>query len=79
MSLKNAEDMGEAGGAHVTTTSPLSPRVWSVRGRLAFLYTLASFGLLALSGFFLYWVLASSLRKEDARSFASVPTSWSRK
>ena len=68
MSLKSAEDTGRAGGAHGTSTSPLSPRVWSVRGRLAFLYTLASFGLLALSGFFLYWVLASNLRKEDARS-----------
>jgi two-component system heavy metal sensor histidine kinase CusS len=47
---------------------PARPSVWSVRGRLAFLYTLTSFGLLALSGFFLYWVLVSNLRREDVRS-----------
>ena len=48
--------------------APSRPGSWSVRGRLAFLYTLTSFGLLALSGFFLYWVLVSNLRKEDNRS-----------
>ncbi len=42
-------------------------RAWSIKRKLAVLYIVSAFGILLVSTVFLYWVLASRLRKEDGQ------------
>ncbi len=54
-------------GARPACTLPGS---WSITGRLTFLYTVSTCGMLVLSTVFLYWVLASSLIQEGVQFLA---------
>ena len=40
---------------------------WSIKRKLTLLYVVSAFGILLISTVFLYWVLASRLRKEDGQ------------
>ena len=49
---------------------PLSPRTWSIAGRLTVLYTASVFVMLVLAMLFLFWSLKTNLEKEDHESLA---------
>ncbi len=45
-------------------------KTWSITGRLTFLYTLSTFGMLLVATGFLHWALTSNLEREDNQFLA---------